>query len=338
MKTIEIKASNLQFMFHALNNEVGGTFTTNLKEVELKIDNELGVGLIRGIELERNTVFIEFDVKFKEDIKFVVESSKRSVVNFLYCSEGKLKHSFNNNGSSNTVKTFQTGISANIETNENHISFFKDVYVNSTIISVNTSEKSSAKHHINSMVSELFISGKTADYSYVGSYNLKIAENIKQLKAIKQDGVVRTLLIQGLVNFVLAMEIEQHSLDLKSSQNPTGSLTAFELKQIKELSDYINNFPETNLSVTELAAKISISPAKVQEGFKLMHGKTLNSFIRSVRVKKSEELIKNTDLNISEIVYSLGFSSRSYFSKIFKAQYNCSPIEYKQNIKLAATA
>ncbi|WP_040757161.1 helix-turn-helix domain-containing protein [Winogradskyella psychrotolerans] len=338
MKTIEIKANNLQFMFHALNNEVGGTFTTNRREVELKIDNELGVGVIRGIELERHTLFIEFDVKFKEDVKFVVESSKRSVVNFLYCSEGKLKHSFNNNGTSNTVETFQTGISANIETNENHISFFKDVYVNSTIISVNTSEKSSLKHHINSMVSELFISGNTADYSYVGSYNLKIAENIKQLKAIKQDGVVRTLLIQGLVNFILAMEIEQHSLDIKRSQNPTGSLSTFELKQVKELSDYINNFPETNLSVTELAAKISISPAKVQEGFKLMHGKTLNNFIRSVRVKKSEELIKNTDLNISEIVYSLGFSSRSYFSKIFKAQYNCSPIEYKQNIKLAATA
>ena len=338
MRTIEIKANNLKFMFHALNNEVGGTFTTNLKEVELKIDNKLGEGLIRGIELERNTVFIEFDVKFKEDIKFIVESPKRSVVNFLYCSEGKLKHSFNNNGTTNTVETFQTGVSANINTTENHISFFKDVYVNSTIISVNTSEKSSAKHHINSMVSKRFITGKTVDYSYVGSYNLKIAENIKQLKAIKQDGVVRTLLIQGLVNFILAMEIEQHSIDIKSAQNPTGSLTAFELKQVKELSEYINNFPETNLSVTELAAKISISPAKVQEGFKLMHGKTLNSYIRFVRVKKSEELIKTTDLNISEIVYTLGFSSRSYFSKIFKEQYNCSPIDYKQNIKLAATA
>ncbi|MBU2927416.1 helix-turn-helix domain-containing protein [Winogradskyella psychrotolerans] len=338
MKTIEIKANNLELMFHALKNEVGGTFTTSHREVELIINNELGVGLIRGIELERNTVFIEFDVKFKEDIKFIVKSPKKSVVNFLYCSEGKLKHAFDSKGTSNIVETFKTGISANIETSENHISFYKDVYVNSTIVSVNTSEKSSAKHHINHMVSELFINSKTSDYSYVGSYNLKIAENIKQLKAIKQNGVVRVLLIQGLVNFILAMEIEQHSLDIKSAQNPTGSLTGFELKQVKELSDYINNFPETNLSVIELAAKISISPAKVQEGFKLMHGKTLNNYIRFVRVQKSEELIKNTDLNISEIVYSLGFSSRSYFSKIFKEQYKCSPIEYKQNIKLAATA
>ncbi|MGJ8551070.1 helix-turn-helix domain-containing protein [Winogradskyella wichelsiae] len=338
MKTIDIKATNLQSMFQTLKSTIGGTFTTQLNEGELYVDNGVGKGFIRGIELERDTIFVEFDIKFKEDVKFVIKSPQRAVANFLYCKEGKLSHSFLNSNQSKTVETFQTGISANITTNENHISFYKDIYVNSTIISVNTSKTSSREHPINKMVSEIFIKNSTEDYSYIGSYNLKIADSINQLKAIKQSGVVRTLLIQGLVNVILAMEIEQHSIDVKSAQNPTGSLTGFELKQIKELSDYINNFPETNLSVTELAAKISISPAKVQEGFKLMHDKTLNNYIRYVRVKKSEELIKNTDLNISEIVYSLGFSSRSYFSKIFKAQYNCSPIEYKQNIKLAATA
>ncbi|MDN3492822.1 helix-turn-helix domain-containing protein [Winogradskyella bathintestinalis] len=339
MKTIEIKANNLQSMFHNLRNIIGGTFTTQLNEGELQIDNEIGKGFIRGIELERDTTFVEFDIKFKDNVKFILESPKRSVVNFLYCAEGKLSHSFNNNtGKTTSIGTFQTGISTNIVTTENHIYFEKDVYVNASIVTVNTSTSTLEEHHINKMVSEIFIENNETDYCYTGSYNLKIADSINQLKAIKQKGVVRTLLIQGLVNVILAMEIEQHSMDLESSQNPTGSLTTYELKQVKELSDYINNFPETNLSVMELAAKISISPAKVQVGFKLMHGKTLNTYIRYVRIKKSEELIKNTDLNISEIVYSLGFSSRSYFSKIFKDQYNCSPIEYKQNIKFAATA
>ncbi|WP_178987696.1 helix-turn-helix domain-containing protein [Winogradskyella schleiferi] len=338
MKTIEIKAHNLQSMFHTLKNEIGGTFSTQLNEGELQIDNLLGKGIIRGIQLERDTVFLEFDIKFKEDVKFILASPKQSVVNFLYCADGKLSHSFSDSGKIKTVGTFQTGISANLVSDEHHVYFYKDTYVNSTLISVNVSQLSSAEHHINKMVSEIFIENNESDYCYVGSYNLKIADSINQLKAIKQKGVVRTLLIQGLVNMILALEIEQHSVDIASSQNSKGSLTTFELKQVKELSDFINNFPETNLNVTELAAKVSINPAKVQEGFKLMHGKTLNTYIRFVRVTKSEELIKNTDLNISEIVYSLGFSSRSYFSKIFKDQYKCSPIEYKQNIKLAATA
>jgi AraC-like DNA-binding protein len=49
-----------------------------------------------------------------------------------------------------------------------------------------------------------------------------------------------------------------------------------------------------------------------------------------VRVEKGEELIKTSDMNISQIVYSVGFSSRSYFSKIFRQKYNCSPKEYKE--------
>ena len=76
----------------------------------------------------------------------------------------------------------------------------------------------------------------------------------------------------------------------------------------------------------------------MQEGFKAMHGKTINEYVRYVRLTKSEELLKTTDLNISEIVYTLGLTSRSYFSHIFKDMYNCSPSEYKKKNRLAATA
>ena len=72
----------------------------------------------------------------------------------------------------------------------------------------------------------------------------------------------------------------------------------------------------------------------LQEGFKLMHGTTVSDYIRAVRVEKAEELIKTSDLNISEVVYSVGFTSRSYFSKIFRQKYNCSPKEYKVHQQL----
>jgi len=48
--------------------------------------------------------------------------------------------------------------------------------------------------------------------------------------------------------------------------------------------------------------------------------------------------MKTTDLNISEIVYSVGITSRSYSSKIFKDHYNMSPNDYRSKIKLAVTA
>ena len=60
-----------------------------------------------------------------------------------------------------------------------------------------------------------------------------------------------------------------------------------------------------------------------------MHGHTVTEYIREVRIKKAEDLLKNTDMNISQVVYTIGLTSRSYFSKIFKEKYNCSPKDYK---------
>jgi AraC-like DNA-binding protein len=106
---------------------------------------------------------------------------------------------------------------------------------------------------------------------------------------------------------------------------------------IQELTDYIDNYPDLDHKVDNLTRKVGLSAAKVQEGFKFQHGLTICEYIRYVRLTKSEELISNTDLNISEIVYSVGFSSRSYFSKIFRERYECSPSDYKKS-KLAVSA
>src|SRR5690606_1434377 len=223
-----------------------------------------------------------------------------------------------------------------IVSSTNTILVEKEVPTVATLISVNTrlagntsSWLSSLRHH--------FIEGRTEDFLYVGSYNLKIADNIKQLQAIKQEGLVRRLLTKGIVNVILALEIEQHQYDVEHQELASTSLNKTEIHAIEELTEYIHNYPDLDHKIENLTKKIGLSAAKVQEGFKFKHGLTVCEYIRHVRLTKSEELISNTDLNISEIVYSLGFSSRSYFSKIFRERFNCSPMHYKKN-KLAVSA
>lgn len=338
MKTIEIKAKNTASLFNILKDEIGGSLNIKLKEYELVFNNDFGKGMVRGMKVANNITFLQFDATFNEDISLSIESPQSAIINFLYCNEGKLSHSFGLDQSKSTLETFQTGISTNINTNKNTIYFYKDSTINSVLISVNTLLGKKKEYNINTMLFNTFIKDKEVDHLYLGSYNLKITDYIKQLDAVKQEGVVRMLLIEGMVNLILASEVEQHKQDSESNNLVTGTLTVSEMKDVRDLSEYIQNYPETNLGVDEWCAKIGLSPAKVQEGFKLIHGKTINEYIRYVRVKKSEELIKTTDLNISEIVYTLGLSSRSYFSHIFKDMYNCSPSEYKKKNRLAATA
>ncbi len=48
-------------------------------------------------------------------------------------------------------------------------------------------------------------------------------------------------------------------------------------------------------------------------------------------MKLAKDLLLNFDYSISEIVYMVGLSSRSYFSKIFRDQYGTSPSEFRKN-------
>ena len=338
MKTINIAANTIKDTFIQLNTHLGGAMKFHLNEYTIAVDSELGNGQISGMKLKGEIMFLQINMTFTENIKLVFNMPKKSMLNFAYCAEGKLSHSFGQREQRTELEMFQTGILSNIIQPQNVLYFDRDSKVSASFISVFTPSGAEYLNAINAKLKEQFIDNATEDIAYVGSYNLKVAEQIKRLEAIKQDGVVRTLLVEGLVHVILALEIEQHKKDIENAQLNTGSLSVHEMSKIKDLSDFINNYPETSLTVSELSRKIGLTPSKVQEGFKLMHNRTVNDFIRDVRVTKSEELIKTTDLNISQILYTLGFSSRSYFSKIFKEKFNCSPSQYKAQIKLAATA
>jgi len=62
--------------------------------------------------------------------------------------------------------------------------------------------------------------------------------------------------------------------------------------------------------------------------FKSVRGLSANEFIRAYRIKKAALLLRETDLNVSEILYTIGFTNRSYFAKCFKKSFDMSPKEY----------
>ena len=54
-----------------------------------------------------------------------------------------------------------------------------------------------------------------------------------------------------------------------------------------------------------------------------------NNLIRNIRLMKAAELIKEGELNITQVSYEVGISSISYFAKTFKKRYGVSPSDYK---------
>ena len=53
-------------------------------------------------------------------------------------------------------------------------------------------------------------------------------------------------------------------------------------------------------------------------------------FIRTVRLKRAAQYLAQSDTRISEIMYSVGFNSHSYFTKCFREHFGLSPKEYAE--------
>ncbi len=263
---------------------------------------------------------------------FKLSKGSNQPLSFIYCKNGEGTIYFSNDGTEKSLRKFQTAIISGSD-NE-HVT----LYANSeevsdfTIISVNRNEKSSDDYNevTNSLI-HLITKGENNRVNYLCSKNLKILSELNELDTLKGSQIVQDLLIAGRVRIIIAMEYQQLIDDLENNYDFICTLTKSEMQKIAEATEIINNQVEFNFSIDYLSKKIWLSANKLQEGFKAMHSQTVTEYIRNVRLEKAERLLKTTDLTISEVVYTVGFTSRSYFSKIFKSKYNCNPKDYKKD-------
>lgn len=77
-----------------------------------------------------------------------------------------------------------------------------------------------------------------------------------------------------------------------------------------------------------LGKKMLLSRMQLHRKLKAMIGLSTSELLRSQRLKMAIKLLVESDRNVSEIAYDVGFNTPSYFIKCFKASYNCTPSEY----------
>ncbi len=85
-----------------------------------------------------------------------------------------------------------------------------------------------------------------------------------------------------------------------------------------------------DISLEYIAEKLYISPSYLSRLFKKEIGKTFIEFLKEYRLKKACELLKNTNLRVTEISKMVGYDSSSYFNTIFHKFYNTTPAQYRE--------
>ncbi len=100
----------------------------------------------------------------------------------------------------------------------------------------------------------------------------------------------------------------------------------------EEMVDYAIKYVEENIQNPELSvddllsnASSGLSKANFYKRLRNVTGKTPTEFIRTIRLKRAMQLLKESEMNISEVAYQVGYNNPRYFSLQFKEEFKVSP-------------
>jgi PAS domain S-box-containing protein len=86
-----------------------------------------------------------------------------------------------------------------------------------------------------------------------------------------------------------------------------------------------NHISEEEFSIEQFGKEVGMSRVQLHRKLKALSGKSASNYLRSIRLSKAKKFIEEEKGNISEIAYSVGFSSPAYFTRCFKDEYGYPP-------------
>jgi signal transduction histidine kinase/DNA-binding response OmpR family regulator len=98
----------------------------------------------------------------------------------------------------------------------------------------------------------------------------------------------------------------------------------FMLKVLEVIEKHI---AEEEFSIEQFGKEVGMSRVQLHRKLKALSGKSASHYLRSVRLTKAKKMIEEQKGNVSEIAYSVGFSSPQYFTHCFKEEFGYPPSE-----------
>ncbi len=331
---ISIHNNNVIQIIDSFANPLNASIRKGFGFSILQVNNHLADGRISAFHIFSGFSCITYDIEFLEPFEFTLKGAAMNSLYFVYCMTGFLEYKFEDEERFNTINKQQNTIILGKNHSENQFVLPCKTKLKMSVIYVTENElvksKLSKSNYLQANLSDIFTQLESKEnYQFFGRVRPKTTEYVKLLIKNRKSGLVGRLITESSIFQILASQLENHDKEIK---NPhiSPKLSRKEINLTIKLSESISRKLEQNLSIIELCSISGLSPKKLQMGFRHLYGMTVSRFITKARMERSRELMETTELTVSEIVYSVGLSSRSYFSRIFKEMYTISPNEYRK--------
>ena len=152
----------------------------------------------------------------------------------------------------------------------------------------------------------------------------RIAASIR--KMVNYDGMERMIIFLGVLNAIIntCEHIVLSSAGLMSDIKP-----GKEGRMNRVYNFIVNHFRE-KITLAQVAAQAGMNPSAFSRYFSLHTGKSVTGFLQEIRLGYACRLLKESDLNITDIMRKSGFQNQAYFNKLFVTTKNMTPLKYRK--------
>lgn len=331
---IKINSLPVDLVIKDLAKAFNSPYELQCREYFVELTEDIGEGYIKAMMLESGLGIIEYHCNFKTDVEIQFVKDLTHPLKFLYCTQGHFEHRFSNEEKRHKLQEYQQAIVASKNTYGHIINFKKNAKINLYSLEMDRAKfslyRECAHEDDSSELDAIFgdIKAKNSFY-HEGYYSLALAEIFEQIRNFGSDYFLRTVFMVSSGYRLLGNQIVQYQDDLKNEESRY-VLRQYEVSKVKDAVQFIQENIERTTTINDVSKEVGLTEAKLQEGFKMLYNVTINQYINNVRLNLASQLLRGTEYNVSEIVYKLGLTSRSYFSKIFKEEYQMTPTEYRQ--------
>lgn len=149
------------------------------------------------------------------------------------------------------------------------------------------------------------------------SKDLKLIDVIHAL--IKENEIKESayeLFVKSKVYELIGILFRQHvKIVLSDKEHMKYART---MQRMNSVLDYIDKNLMETITLETLAGLACLSKYHFCHMFKKHVGKSVGEYINVLRLDKAEMLLKNTDMNVTEVAYSVGYNDANYFSRLFR--------------------
>lgn len=127
-------------------------------------------------------------------------------------------------------------------------------------------------------------------------------------------------------NILEAQKKLRNSFSMEKNNFNDLSSNPFDSELMKKIMNLITiQYQDSSLSIDTMASELGLSKSTLYRKLKAITGKSAMDLLQIYRLQKARELLLNSNLNVSEVAYAVGYTDPGYFSTRFKEFYQIAP-------------